>query len=118
MILSEITSFLNSRFPLSTQESYDNCGLLIGDVNAEITGALICLDITEEVIAESVAKKCNLIISHHPLIFSGVKSLIGRTANERLVIRAIKENIAVLHCIPILTITMKELTVSCAPNLG
>lgn len=95
MILSEVISYLNSQFPLSLQESYDNCGLLIGDTNAEITGALICLDITEEVLDESVNKKCNLIISHHPLIFSGIKSLTGQTATERLVIRAIRENIAV-----------------------
>ena len=95
MILSEIISILNSKFPLSLQESYDNCGLLIGDTKSEITGALICLDITEEILDEAVNKQCNLIISHHPLIFSGIKSLTGRTDTERLVIRTIRENIAV-----------------------
>ena len=95
MILSEITSFLNSRIPQSLQESYDNCGLLIGSADAEITGALICLDITEEVLDEAVEKNCNLVISHHPLIFSGIKSLTGRTDTERLVIKAIRENIAI-----------------------
>ena len=95
MILSEITSFLNSRIPLSLQESYDNCGLLIGSADAEISGALICLDITEEVLDEAIKKKCNLVISHHPLIFSGIKSLTGRTDTERMVIRAIRENIAI-----------------------
>jgi len=95
MILSEIISFLNSRFPLSLQESYDNCGLLIGNAESEITGALICLDITGEVLDEAIGKNCNLVISHHPLIFSGIKSLTGQNDTERLVIRAIKENIAV-----------------------
>jgi dinuclear metal center YbgI/SA1388 family protein len=95
MILSEITSFLDSRVPQSLQESYDNCGLLIGNTEDEITGALICLDITEKVLDEAVEKNCNLVISHHPLIFSGIKSLTGRTETERLVIRSIKENIAI-----------------------
>jgi dinuclear metal center YbgI/SA1388 family protein len=95
MVLSEITTYLNSQFPLALQESYDNCGLLIGNTDAEITGTLISLDITEEVLDEAVKKKCNLIVSHHPLIFSGIKSLTGRTDTERLVIRAIRENIAV-----------------------
>lgn len=95
MILSEITSYLNSRFPLALQESYDNCGLLIGNTNTEISGALICLDVTEDVLDEAVEKNCNLIISHHPLIFTGIKSLTGRTDTERMVIRAIREDIAI-----------------------
>ena len=95
MILSEITSFLNSEIPLALQESYDNCGLLIGDSSSEITGALVCLDLTEGVMDEAIKKHCNLIISHHPLIFSGIKSLTGRNDTERLVIRAISNKIAV-----------------------
>jgi len=95
MILSEITSFLNSRIPLSLQESYDNCGLLIGNTDTEITGAMVCLDFTDEVLDEAIEKNCNLVISHHPLIFSGIKSLTGNTDTERLIIRTIRENIAV-----------------------
>jgi dinuclear metal center YbgI/SA1388 family protein len=95
MQLSEITSYLNSNIPLALQENYDNCGLLVGDSSDEITGILICLDITELVIDEANEKKCNLIISHHPLIFSGIKSLTGRNDTERIVIRTIRENIAV-----------------------
>ena len=96
MILSEITSYLNTQIPLSLQEDYDNCGLLTGNPHDEITGILICLDITEEVIDEAIEKSCNLIISHHPLIFSGIKSLTGRTDTERMVIRVIRQNIAVI----------------------
>ena len=95
MILSDITSYLNSQIPLSLQESYDNCGLLIGDLNEEISSALICLDVTQEVMNEAIEKKCNLIISHHPMIFTGIKSLTGRTDTEKLVIRAIQNKIAV-----------------------
>lgn len=95
MTLSEITSYLQNEIPLALQESYDNCGLIISTSAAEITGALICLDITEQVIDEAIAKNCNLIISHHPLIFSGLKSLAGRNSTEQNVIRTIRENIAI-----------------------
>jgi len=95
MILSEITSFLNTSIPQELQESYDNCGLLIGDSGMEVSGVLICLDVTDEVFEEAILKKCNLIVSHHPLIFSGLKSLTGRNETERIVIRAIKDNISI-----------------------
>ena len=95
MILSEITTYLNTQIPPALQETYDNCGLLIGDYNTDITGILVCLDVTEEVLDEAVVKKCNLVISHHPMIFSGLKNFTGRSDTERLVIRAIRENIAV-----------------------
>ncbi len=95
MILSEITSYLNTEIPPALQESYDNCGLLIGDSSVKITGVLVCLDITESVFDEAVQKRCNLVISHHPMIFSGIKSITGRNDTERLIIRAIKENIAI-----------------------
>jgi len=95
MILFELTTFLNTDIPLSLQESYDNCGLLIGDATTEITGALICLDVTSEVLDEAIQKNCNLVISHHPLIFSGIKSLTGKNDTEKIVLRAIRENIAI-----------------------
>ena len=95
MILSEIISYLNSEIPPALQENYDNCGLLIGNAESDITGILICLDITDEIMDEAIKKNCNLILSHHPLIFTGIKSLTGRNDTERMVIRAIKENIAV-----------------------
>jgi len=95
MILSEITSYLKLMFPLALQENYDNSGLLVGLDGTEISGALICLDVTEAILDEAVEKGCNLVISHHPLIFSGLKSLTGRTETERMVMRAIKENIAI-----------------------
>jgi dinuclear metal center YbgI/SA1388 family protein len=95
MLLSEITSYLSNEIPTALQEGYDNCGLLIGDPDMGITGILVCLDITVEVFEEAKQKNCNLIVSHHPLIFSGIKSLTGRDETERLVLRAIRENVAV-----------------------
>lgn len=95
MILSQITNYLDELFPAALQESYDNCGLLLGNPEMEISAALICLDITSEVLDEAIEKNCNLIISHHPLIFSGLKSLTGRNETERMVLRCITERIAV-----------------------
>jgi dinuclear metal center YbgI/SA1388 family protein len=95
MLLNEIISFLKSEIPVSLQEDYDNCGLLTGDPEMEVTGILICLDITEEVFDEARLKNCNLIISHHPMIFAGIKSLTGRNETERLILRSIRDNIAV-----------------------
>lgn len=90
-ILSEIEIFA----PLAYQESYDNCGVQVGDVAAEVTGALLTLDVTEAVVDEAIAHNCNLIIAHHPLIFSGLKKITGRNYVERVVINAIRNNITI-----------------------
>lgn len=88
-IIQEIELFA----PLPYQESYDNCGVQVGTLQQECTGALLTLDITEEVIEEALALNCNLIIAHHPLIFSGIKKLTGKNMVERCVIKAIRHNI-------------------------
>lgn len=95
MKIKQITNFLESYAPLSYQESYDNCGLIVGDAKAEVKGALITLDCTEAVIDEAIATGCNLVIAHHPIIFSGLKKLNGSNYIERTVIKAIKNNIAI-----------------------
>lgn len=89
----EIIQQLNKWAPLSLQESYDNAGVQVGNTNQNCSGALICLDITEEVINEAIEKNCNLIISHHPLIFNGLKNITGESYVERCIITAIKNNI-------------------------
>lgn len=94
MKIRTLTDYLESLVPLSLQESYDNCGLLAGNPNDEVDSALLCLDVTEEVVGEAVQKKCGLIISHHPIIFSGLKKLTGATYVERTVISAIRNHIA------------------------
>ena len=95
MKIKQINNFLESYAPLSYQESYDNCGLIVGDAKAEVNGALITLDCTEAVIDEAIATGCNLVIAHHPIIFSGLKKLNGSNYIERTVIKAIKNNIAI-----------------------
>jgi len=94
MQIKDIIKHLESIAPLSYQESYDNCGLLVGNADISIKKALISLDVTEEVIDEAISKKCGLIISHHPIIFGGMKKLNGKNYVERVVIKAIKNDIA------------------------
>jgi len=81
--------------PLAYQEDYDNCGLLVGDKNIDCTGILVSLDVTEEVLSEAIQKKCNLIVAHHPIIFKGIKKINGNTYAERIIINAIKHDIAI-----------------------
>ena len=95
MQIQELTAYLETLAPLSLQESYDNSGLIIGHSSTEITKALICLDVTEEVMKEAIQQGCNLIIAHHPLIFSGIKKINGKNYTERLIILAIQHQIAI-----------------------
>ena len=95
MKLFEITNYLDTRVPLSFQEEYDNCGLLIGDKNLEVHSVLICLDCTEAVIDEAIENKHNVIISHHPLLFHGVKKIVGANYVETIIKKAIKYDIAI-----------------------
>ena len=95
MKIKDIIAEIENYAPLSLQESYDNSGIQIGDVNQSITGILLCLDVTEEVIDEAIELDCNFIISHHPLIFKGIKSLTGATYIERAIIKACQNKIVV-----------------------
>tara|TARA_B100000902_G_scaffold71178_1_gene76723 strand:+ start:693 stop:1787 length:1095 start_codon:yes stop_codon:yes gene_type:complete len=95
MKVKDVASYLEELAPLEYQESYDNSGLLIGQENMKVTGVLITLDCTEEIINESIKKKCNLIVTHHPVIFSGVKKINGNNYVERIIIKAIENSIAI-----------------------
>ena len=95
MLISEIIDYLEQLAPPSLQESYDNSGLLIGNPEAEVAKALVCLDVTEDIIEEAVEQGCGLVIAHHPLIFSGIKRLTGKNYVERTVMAAIKSDVAV-----------------------
>jgi len=90
-IIKELETFA----PLSFQESYDNSGLIVGSFDADFKAALLTIDITEDVIDEAIKKRANLIISHHPIIFSGLKSITGKNYVERSIIKAIKNDIAI-----------------------
>lgn len=95
MKIREIVQYLEQTAPVSYQESYDNSGLIVGNLSQEITGVLLTLDCIESIIDEAISKKCNFIIAHHPIIFGGLKKLIGKNYVERTVIKAIKNDIAI-----------------------
>lgn len=93
--IKDVISVLEQFAPLPYQESYDNAGLQTGDSNTAVTGVLVTLDCTEDVIEEALEKNCNLIVAHHPVIFKGLKQLTGRSYVERTIIKAIKNDIAI-----------------------
>ncbi|WP_299435807.1 Nif3-like dinuclear metal center hexameric protein [uncultured Maribacter sp.] len=95
MIVKEVTTILEEFAPLNYAESFDNVGLLVGDKNTDVTGILVTLDTLEEVVEEAITKKCNLIVSFHPIIFKGLKKITGANYVERVVIKAIQHNIAI-----------------------
>ncbi len=94
MTIQTIINALESLAPSHLQESYDNAGLIVGDPNMSCTGVLVSLDCLPEIVDEAIEKDCNLVLSHHPIIFNGLKKLNGKNYVERAVIKAIKHNIA------------------------
>ena len=95
MKIREITEYLESLAPISSQESYDNSGLIVGDSSMEVTNVLISLDCIESTVEEAIKLGCELIIAHHPIIFSGLKKLNNKNYIERTVVKAIKNDIAI-----------------------
>ena len=95
MKIKEIVSALERFAPLPLQDGFDNAGLQLGLTDAEATGALLCLDVTEAVLDEAIALGFNLVIAHHPLIFKGYKSITGRDYVERCILKAIKNDLVI-----------------------
>lgn len=95
MQTGDIIDILEAAAPPALQESYDNAGLITGSRNSPCSGVMLCLDATEEVIDEAIAKKCNLVVAHHPILFSGLKRLNGSNYIERALIKAIRHDIAI-----------------------
>jgi len=95
MKLTQILSILEEMAPLSYAEDFDNVGLLVGDPAADISGILVCHDALESVIDEAIHNKCNLVVSFHPILFSGLKKITGKNYVERVVMKAIKNDIAI-----------------------
>ena len=95
MIIREVAQILESLAPLATAEEFDNVGLLVGDEQTEVTGILVTLDTLESVVDEAIAKKCNLILSFHPILFKGLKRIGVQTYVERVVTKAIQNKIAI-----------------------
>ena len=96
MKIKQVLSALEQFAPLPLQESWDNAGLQVGLTEAEVSGALLCLDVNEQIVDEAIAKGCNLIVSHHPLLFRGLKQISDTDYVQRCVIKAIKHDIVVV----------------------
>ncbi|WP_067149629.1 Nif3-like dinuclear metal center hexameric protein [Pseudotamlana agarivorans] len=95
MIVQDVINHLEALAPLAYAEDFDNVGLLVGDKQSEITGILVALDTLEAVVDEAIQENCNLIVSFHPIIFKGLKKITGKTYVERVVLKAIKHDIAI-----------------------
>lgn len=93
--VKEIAEAIEAFAPRHLQENYDNAGLQVGYPEMEVSAVLLCLDVTEDILNEALERHCNLIVSHHPLLFKGLKEITGRTSTERIVMKAIRENIAI-----------------------
>ncbi|MEM6517668.1 MAG: Nif3-like dinuclear metal center hexameric protein [Bacteroidota bacterium] len=95
MIVKDVINCLEGLAPLAHAEDFDNVGLLVGNANREVSGILVTLDTLETVVDEAIDRDCNLIVSFHPIIFKGLKSLTGKNYVERTVLKAIKNDIAI-----------------------
>lgn len=95
MILQDIIDIIEHAAPLKWQEGWDNSGLQVGERNAQVNAVLLTTDVTEAVVSEAIAKHCELVLSHHPLLYHKLKSVTGRTAQERIVQMAIKHDVAI-----------------------
>ena len=96
MKIKEVIDALERFAPLPLQEDWDNAGLQIGLTAAEASGALLCLDVNEGIVDEAIEKGCNIVVSHHPLIFRGLKQITGADYVQRAVMKAVKNDIAVI----------------------
>lgn len=93
--IGEVIDYLHSIAPNHLQENYDNAGLIVGDRNTVVRGVLISLDCTEDIVVEAISLGCNLIVSHHPIVFKGLKRFNGASYVERTVINALRNDIAI-----------------------
>lgn len=96
MHVKELVSYLNQIAPFTYQESYDNSGLLVGDPNTEIKGVLVALDCIESIVDEAILHGANVIVTHHPIIFKGLKRITGANYVERTVLKAIKNDVCLI----------------------
>lgn len=93
--VKELSIYLEEMAPLSAQESYDNSGLLVGQFNETISGIMICLDCTEEVLNEALEMGCNTIVCHHPILFNPLKKLTYQNYTQRIIANALKNNLQI-----------------------
>ena len=118
MKVTEVLKALEALAPTAYQESYDNCGLQTGDPDAMVTGILLCVDVTEAVVTEAMERGCNLVVAHHPLIFSGLKRITGSTYVERTLRLAIKNDVSIIAVHTNLDNQLKGVNDKIAQKLG
>lgn len=118
MKLKDIIQVIETFAPLELQEGFDNSGLQVGNPESDVNAVLLCLDVTEEVLAEARERGCELIISHHPLIFSGLKSLVGANPTQRIVAEALRSGISIYSGHTSLDSTYNGVSYEMARRLG
>ena len=96
MKIKEVLSALERFAPLPLQESWDNAGLQVGLTETEVSGALLCLDVNEKIVDEAIRKGCNVVVSHHPLLFRGLKTISDLTDVQRTVMKAVQKGVCVI----------------------
>ena len=96
MKIKQVLSALEQFAPLPLQESWDNAGLQLGLTEVDVSGALLCLDVNEAIVDEAIRKGCNLVVSHHPLLFRGLKQITDADVVQRTVIKALKNDIVIV----------------------
>ena len=96
LLIRQISTFLNQWAPPSVKMDYDNVGLLVGNPDTPVTNILTCLDVTEEIVEEAIQKGCNLIVAHHPLIFTKIGRINPTQSRGRIIYSLIKNDLALL----------------------
>ena len=118
MLLRAIINSIESVAPRSAQEAWDNSGMQVGDTGRDVASVLLTTDITEDVVSEAIEYGCQLIISHHPLLFHGLKQVCGQTPQARVVEMAIKHDIAIYSAHTNLDSVVGGINTSLAERLG
>ena len=118
MIVKDVINHLQELSPLAYAEDFDNVGLLVGNKNNTVTGILVALDTLESVVDEAIESNCNLIVSFHPIVFKGLKSITGKNYVERVLMKAIKHDIAIFAIHTALDNSMKGVNHMICKQLG
>jgi len=116
--VADVVSAIETFAPRQLQESYDNSGLQIGNLQSKVDAVLLCLDVTEETLREAVERECNMVVSHHPLLFRGLKQIAGLTPTQRMVEYAIRHSIAIYSAHTSLDSTVGGISAEMARMIG
>ena len=118
LLIRQISTFLNQWAPPSVKMDYDNVGLLVGNPDTPVTNILTCLDVTEEIVEEAIQKGCNLIVAHHPLIFTKIGRINPTQSRGRIIYSLIKNDLALLVAHTNLDAALDGVSFALANTLG